>query len=78
IGPGKSQLDDYLTAALKRQGRTATPEPTPEKGFYYRSDHYRLSKHGVPIVYFETGQKLVNGGLAAGRAAAKDYEENRY
>ena len=78
IGPGKSQLDDYLTAALKRQGRTATPEPTPEKGFYYRSDHFSLAKHGVPMVYFETGQDLVNGGLAAGRAAAKDYEENRY
>lgn len=78
IGPGKSQLDGYLTAALKRQGRTATPEPTPEKGFYYRSDHFSLAKHGVPMVYFETGQNLVKGGLAAGQAAAKDYEENRY
>ncbi|MCP3736208.1 M28 family metallopeptidase [Sphingomonas sp. RP10(2022)] len=78
IGPGKSQLDGYLNAALKRQGRTATPEPTPEKGFYYRSDHFSLAKHGVPMVYFETGQNLVKGGLAAGQAAAKDYEENRY
>ncbi|WP_230631372.1 M28 family metallopeptidase [Sphingomonas sp. Leaf37] len=78
IGPGKSQLDTYLNAALKAQGRTATPEPTPEKGFYYRSDHFSLAKHGVPMVYFETGQNLVKGGLAAGQAAAKDYEENRY
>ncbi len=78
IGPGKSQLDTYLDAALKAQGRTATPEPTPEKGFYYRSDHFSLAKHGVPMVYFETGQNLVKGGLAAGQAAAKDYEEHRY
>ena len=78
IGPGKSQLDTYLNAALKRQGRHATPEPTPEKGFYYRSDHFSLAKHGVPMVYFETGQDLVKGGLAAGQAAAKDYEEHRY
>ena len=78
IGPGKSELDGYLNAALKRQGRTATPEPTPEKGFYYRSDHFSLAKHGVPMVYFETGQNLVRGGLAAGQAAAKDYEEHRY
>ena len=70
IGPGKSELDNYLNAALKRQGRHATPEPTPEKGFYYRSDHFSLAKHGVPMVYFETGQDLVKGGLAAGRAAA--------
>ncbi len=78
IGPGKSELDTYLNAALQRQGRHATPEPTPEKGFYYRSDHFSLAKHGVPMVYFETGQDLVKGGLAAGRAAAKDYEEHRY
>ncbi|GAA0676532.1 Zn-dependent M28 family amino/carboxypeptidase [Sphingomonas insulae] len=78
IGPGKSQLDGYLNAALKAQGRTATPEPTPEKGFYYRSDHFSLAKHGVPMVYFETGQDLLKGGVAAGRAAAKDYEEHRY
>ncbi|MEH3157960.1 MAG: M28 family metallopeptidase [Sphingomonas taxi] len=78
IGPGKSELDAYLTRALKAQGRHATPEPTPEKGFYYRSDHFSLAKHGVPMVYFETGQDLVKGGLAAGQAAAKDYEEHRY
>lgn len=78
IGPGKSELDRYLAAALKCQGRTATPEPTPEKGFYYRSDHFSLAKHGVPMVYFETGQDLVTGGRAAGAAAAKDYEEHRY
>lgn len=78
IGPGKSELDAYLTRALTAQSRHATPEPTPEKGFYYRSDHFSLAKHGVPMVYFETGQDLVKGGLAAGQAAAKDYEEHRY
>ncbi|WP_267396330.1 MULTISPECIES: M28 family metallopeptidase [unclassified Sphingomonas] len=78
IGLGKSELDGYLEAALKQQGRTATREPTPEKGFYYRSDHFSLAKHGVPMVYFEAGMDLVQGGRAAGEAAAKDYEEHRY
>jgi Zn-dependent M28 family amino/carboxypeptidase len=40
IGKGKSQLDDYLNAAAKAEGRTPEMEPTPEKGFYYRSDHF--------------------------------------
>jgi Zn-dependent M28 family amino/carboxypeptidase len=78
VGKGKSQLDDYLSRALAAQGRVASAEPTPEKGFYYRSDHFSLAKHGVPMLYFEGGDDLVKGGTAAGRAAAEDYEKNRY
>ncbi|WP_070157641.1 M28 family peptidase [Sphingobium phenoxybenzoativorans] len=78
VGKGKSDLDAYLDRALTAQGRVATMEPTPEKGFYYRSDHFSLAKQGVPMLYFEGGDDLVTGGKAAGEAAAKDYEEHRY
>jgi Zn-dependent M28 family amino/carboxypeptidase len=78
IGKGKSQLDVYLEAAAKSEGRTPEMEPTPEKGFYYRSDHFSFAKLGVPMVYFEGGDDLVTGGKAAAMAAAEDYEKNRY
>jgi Zn-dependent M28 family amino/carboxypeptidase len=78
IGKGKSQLDIYLEAAAKSEGRTPEMEPTPEKGFYYRSDHFSFAKLGVPMVYFEGGDDLVTGGKAAAKAAAEDYEKNRY
>ena len=78
IGKGKSQLDLYLEAAAKSEGRTPESEPTPEKGFYYRSDHFSFAKLGVPMVYFEGGDDLVTGGKAAAMAAAEDYEKNRY
>ncbi|GAA3743607.1 Zn-dependent M28 family amino/carboxypeptidase [Sphingorhabdus rigui] len=78
IGKGKSQLDLYLEAAAKAEGRTPETEPTPEKGFYYRSDHFSFAKLGVPMVYFEGGDDLVTGGKAAAKAAAEDYEKNRY
>lgn len=78
IGKGKSQLDTYLEAAAKSEGRTPEMEPTPEKGFYYRSDHFSFAKLGVPMVYFEGGDDLVIGGKAAAKAAADDYEKNRY
>ena len=78
IGKGKSQLDAYLDHALAAQKRVASLEPTPEKGFYYRSDHFSFAKHGVPMLYFEGGQDLVKGGPAAGARAAKDYEEHHY
>ena len=78
VGKGKSELDAYLNAALKTQSRVASAEPTPEKGFYYRSDHFSLAKRGVPMIYFDAGDDLVAGGKAAGAAVAKEYEEHRY
>ena len=78
IGKGKSQLDTYLEAAAKSEGRTPEMEPTPEKGFFYRSDHFSFAKLGVPMVYVECGDGLIIGGKAAAQAAADDYEKNRY
>ena len=78
IGLGKSQLDTFLEAALKADGRVATPDAKPEAGYYYRSDHFAFAKLGVPMVYFEGGEDLVTGGREAGAAAAADYTEKRY
>ena len=78
IGMGKSQLDTYLGAAARAEGRTPEMEPTPEKGFYYRSDHFSFAKLGVPMVYFEGGDDLIVGGKEAAAKAAEDYEKNRY
>jgi Zn-dependent M28 family amino/carboxypeptidase len=78
VGGGKSELDSYLATALAQLGRTSTPDPSPEKGFYYRSDHFSLAKRGVPMAYIDSGEDLVVGGKAAGAAWAKDYTDNRY
>ena len=78
VGKGKSELDGFLERALASQGRVATAEPTPEKGFYYRSDHFSFAKQGVPMLYFDGRDDLVQGGKAAGKAYADDYEKNRY
>ncbi len=55
IGLGASQLDDYLREAAAEQGRTLRPDPEPEKGFYYRSDHFNFAKQGVPALYTDSG-----------------------
>jgi Zn-dependent M28 family amino/carboxypeptidase len=78
VGKGKSELDAYLERALASEGRVAKREPTPEKGYYYRSDHFSFAKLGVPMLYFEGGEDLLDGGVEAGRAAAEDYTVNRY
>ena len=78
VGPGKSQLDQYLEAALVADGRVATPNPNPEAGYYYRSDHFAFAKQGVPMLYVDGGEDLVEGGREAGAALAAEYREKRY
>ena len=78
VGVGKSELDAYVTRWAAQGGRTITPEANPEKGHYYRSDHFSFARLGVPMVAAGSGNDLVQGGVAAGRAAADDYVANRY
>src|SRR3546814_96535 len=75
IGGGKSELENYLKRALDQRGIILKPEPTPEAGDYYRPDPFSLAKFGVPMLYAEGGDDLVNGGIAAGRDAATDYRD---
>jgi Zn-dependent M28 family amino/carboxypeptidase len=77
-GPGKNELDAYVRRAAAAQGRTIALEPTPEKGSYYRSDHFSFAKLGVPMLAAKSGIDLVNGGSAAGAAAEADYVAKRY
>ena len=78
IGRGKSELDAYLEKAATGDKRVLVTEPTPEKGFYYRSDHFSLAKLGVPMIYFDGGEDLLEGGTAAGKAWAANYTEKQY
>ena len=50
IGYGASDLDEYVRDAAGEQGRVIRPDPEPEKGFYYRSDHFNFAKLGVPAL----------------------------
>ncbi|HEX9955255.1 MAG TPA: M28 family metallopeptidase [Allosphingosinicella sp.] len=78
IGKGKSELESYMTRATDRFGLVVKNEPSPQAGSYYRSDHFSLARLGVPMLYAKGGEDLVNGGTAAGAAAAADYRKNRY
>ncbi|MFM9864326.1 MAG: M28 family metallopeptidase [Micropepsaceae bacterium] len=78
VGSGASQIENILAASLKKRGRVATPDPEPEKGSFYRSDHISLAKVGVPMLYAGQGPNLVEGGVAAGMALRNDYRAKRY
>ncbi len=78
IGYGASQLEDRLRDVAARQGRVLVPDSKPEAGFFYRSDHISFAKRGVPMLYADGGEDMIDGGVAAGRAAAAVYTAERY
>ena len=78
VGYGASELEDMLAAYLATQDRVVKPDPRPEAGSFYRSDHISLAKRGVPMLYADGGEDKVDGGIAAGKAIAQAYNEQRY
>lgn len=78
VGHGSSELENYLEAAVAEQDRYIVPEPTPERGYYYRSDHFNFAKMGVPALYAESGEDNVEHGREWGAEQSQDYTDNRY
>jgi Zn-dependent M28 family amino/carboxypeptidase len=78
VGSGASELEDLLADVLKTQDRVITPDPEPEKGGYYRSDHISLAKVGVPMLDPGGGYDLIAGGKAAGQAVRDEYRIHHY
>lgn len=77
-GSAKSGLQDLLVEDAKASGLVYSPDPHPEAGHFFRSDHFPFAKQGVPSVSFGSGNDLVDGGIAAGEAAHKEYVANHY
>jgi Zn-dependent M28 family amino/carboxypeptidase len=77
-GDGKVTLQVDLAAAASRQDRRFSPDPHPEAGSFFRSDHFPFAKVGVPAISFRAGQDLVKGGMPAGQAAYDEYVSTRY
>jgi Predicted aminopeptidases len=78
IGFGQSYLDELLTAAAARQGRSVTPDENPAAGSYFRSDHFPLAKRGVPMAYAEGGGDFRDGPTADREALRAEYGTRRY
>jgi Zn-dependent M28 family amino/carboxypeptidase len=81
IGAGQNELEDDLARAAAAQGRTVTPDAKPERGLFYRADHFSLAKRGVPtllLMGIGGGVDLVSGGRDAGEAWVSDYTAHCY
>jgi Zn-dependent M28 family amino/carboxypeptidase len=76
VGKGQNSLEDDLAREAKAQRRMVTPETLPERGLFYRADHFSLAKRGVPTLLFMAisgAPDLVAGGRKAGNAWLEKY-----
>ena len=81
VGAGQNELEDDLARAAGSQGRTVTPDAKPERGLFYRADHFSLAKRGVPTLLLMAiggGVDLVDGGRAAGDDWVTNYTAHCY
>ena len=77
---GNAQLEllDQLIATAKQWDMVYSPDPKPEAGHFFRSDHFPMAKRGVPAISFGSGEDLIDGGTATGAADEAEYVEKHY
>jgi Zn-dependent M28 family amino/carboxypeptidase len=78
IGYGNSELDKYAEKVLKKYDRYAVPDPTPEKGGYFRSDHFSFAKKGVPALYLSSGIDDIKHGKEWGLSMSEKWTQDNY
>lgn len=78
IGLGNSTLDDIVSAVARDQGRVIKPDPEPEKGFFYRSDHFEFAKEGVPALHTDSGTEFIGKPADYGQKKRDEYTNNDY
>lgn len=78
VGDDNSTLVDLLKRTAAAQGRVVNPDPEPEKGFYYRSDHFEFAKQGVPALYIDSGQDFIGKDPAYSKQKRDEYTNNDY
>jgi Zn-dependent M28 family amino/carboxypeptidase len=78
VGFGASDLDDYARDAAAEQGRVVHGDAEPEKGFFYRSDHFNFAKQGVPALDPEGGVEYIGKPPDYGKQVRDEWTERRY
>ncbi|MEX0722983.1 MAG: M28 family peptidase [Gracilimonas sp.] len=62
VGYGRTTLSDLLEEEAEKQGRTVKPDPYPERGYFYRSDHFNMAKVGIPAIFPNPGTEYIGKG----------------
>ena len=78
VGLGQSGLDAVAAEVAAELGRELRPDPEPEKGYYYRSDHFEMAKAGIPAFYPDAGVDFLGKPAGFGLEVRARYVEEAY
>jgi Zn-dependent M28 family amino/carboxypeptidase len=78
VGHGNSDLDEITTIVAKTQERVIKPDAEPEKGYFYRSDHFEFAKLGVPGLYPDSGTEYLDKPEGYGMQKREEYTAKDY
>lgn len=78
LGADKSTLGSMLSHMVSSQGLRIAPDPHPEAGHFYRSDHFSFAKAGIPAISIGAGTDYVGRPKGWGEKQSQDYTANRY
>ncbi len=77
-GKGRVSLESDLEKVAQARGRSYSPDPNLEAGFFYRADHFAFARLGVPAITVGPGLDKLDGGIAAGKALREKYFADCY
>jgi Zn-dependent M28 family amino/carboxypeptidase len=78
VGDGNSTLEDLTAEFVEQQNRVLLPDPNPERGTFYRSDHFEFVRKGIPALYLKSGIEYLDYPPGYGEAKVQNFINNDY
>jgi Zn-dependent M28 family amino/carboxypeptidase len=78
VGYGQSEMEDLIKPYIEKQGRYILPDQEPEKGYFFRSDHFNFAKIGIPALDAKGSYEHMEKGVEYAKQQSDDYRTNRY
>jgi len=77
-GAERTTLWPLVQRDAKRLNLEIKPDPEPEQGHYYRSDHFSLARTGVPAFSISQGENYVGKPAGFGKTVFEEYNDKHY
>lgn len=78
LGAERSTLGSILQVRAEEMNLRVTGDRSPERGFFFRSDHFPFARAGVPALKLEHGTRFRDRPAGFGDRVLQEYETERY
>jgi Zn-dependent M28 family amino/carboxypeptidase len=78
LGAERSTLKAVVDQVARERGLRISPDPRPEQGSFYRSDHFPFAKVGVPSISLKEGNDYIGHDKEWGEKKFQEYNQAHY